>query len=430
MEAKVLEAGASILDAPTSPGERTSLVGYLLRLALIFTTLLFVVDGALFQIEMFLTGGSVPITPSWILLLIGIYLAVLLVKGIRINTPILLVGGIVLAFCALDALFLGGSVGLTLDEIHGALVYMIPFSLPVLAACVPMNIRDRDIYLPLTVFLIACFVISVMQFSTGLPIVYESSLDGKFIVTAVHAQGEMRAFSLFGTALQAGIFYCFTGAVGFSMIFSGRTKLYGSLVLIASAFGCYSTLTRLMLIIFVYVIGATFVLSGRYRGRLSLFLPLLSVAVGALSIFQSFAISGGSSRSDLANTSSMAARFYEWAYYGDKFIHGSVAQIFLGQGMAAWQPSDSIVRSNAAPIAVDNGYLLILMSSGLLGLFVVLLFLGVTWKMLHDKATKGDSSLQLGTAAIFSSIPLFMMISDFPIPMMVLAALSFSTEYI
>jgi hypothetical protein len=413
----------ALTDIP--PRNRGAVIWTVLGRALVWLVLFSVVDAAFFQMEMILTGGLIPIRPSWNSCLV-VAVGMLFLLRRRINKNPLFFGSAVLTvYCIVDAIYLSMSLRLSLDEIHGALEYMAPVVLLGLIGSLSFRLKSRDVLIPLTVFLVPCLLVSVAQFITDSPVVYAASLDGFFNATAIEGEGVPRAFSLFVSGLQAGILYCFTGALGMSLVLTKRKRLLGLFLLLASALGCYTSLTRLMLISFAFAIFATFVLQVFRRFRITVWLPILSFGVGILTIFETFFVANGFGRNDLANTYSMALRLDEWVYYWRVFTSGSMIQMLMGQGMGRYFPMfGELRRTNAAPIPVDNAFLSLLLSSGVIGLILVIYCCTRAWIFFYKSASRSKSALNKSTAGFFSTLPLIALISDLPNAMLLLAMLS------
>ena len=137
-------------------------------------------------------------------------------------------------------------------------------------------------------FTIFLFLISALigaaQYWTGQPILYTESADGSFTLVLGEFYGEMRAFSLFTSALSFGMFCAFCGALGVAII---RTlPIKGALLFTASAVACYCTLTRLCYLVFVCACICSFVLSFGKKPTRTLWHPLLYFFLGLLVIWR------------------------------------------------------------------------------------------------------------------------------------------------
>ncbi len=143
----------------------------------------------------------------------------------------------------------------------------------------------------------------------------------------------------------------------------GRRK-FGLFLLPLCAFGCYATYTRLAMVGFVLTVIAVLSYPKKLM-RFSLLLPIFSLCCAVLIVAQGIRTAGGAGRKDLANSSSLDQRVVHWGVYARKFMAGSPTDILFGIGLGPYTPYSTPDRlENAAPVPVDNAYLLILLGSG------------------------------------------------------------------
>jgi hypothetical protein len=101
----------------------------------------------------------------------------------------------------------------------------------------------------------------------------------------------------------------------------------------------------------------------------------------------------------------------------------------LGIGQGPYTPYSTPDRAeNAAPIPIDNAYLLILLSSGASGLLVLSVAYWRLWIFLHKRATSNKDHLFNGITAMFATIPFFCSISDPPTQIILLLLLAVSLD--
>jgi len=82
----------------------------------------------------------------------------------------------------------------------------------------------------------------------------------------------------------------------------------------------------------------------------------------------------------------------------------------------------------AAPVPVDNAYLLILLNTGVCGLVLLGVAYWRFWTFLHDRATLRTDSLFSGITAMFATVPLFCTISDPPVQIILLLLFAVSVD--
>jgi len=180
---------------------------------------------------------------------------------------------------------------------------------------------------------------------------------------------------------------------------------------------------------FLLTVIAVFAMSRKGLARFSPLLPLLSLGFAVLLVAQGFRTAAGAGRNDLANSSSLDQRVINWGVYSKKFLAGSPVDILFGTGLGPYAPYNMADRpETAAPVPVDNAYLLILLNTGVCGL----VFLGVAysrfWTFLHDRATSRTDSLFNGITAMFATVPLFCTISDPPVQIILLLLFAVSVD--
>jgi hypothetical protein len=413
-----------------SPGE-TSFVTFVPKLLVIFAVLTLIVNGALPQVEMAVTGGSLLFMPRQLTLLILALASMLLLKGRFQHSPLLPLTLVLACYFLIEALFLHFVKDISYPAIRTSLECFIFLALVGAASAVPLQIRSRHILAFLIAITFACLVISAAQFITNTPVVRTESSDSYFHVQSYQFVDQTRGFSLFTNGLEAGLFYSFMGGIATSFCLRRGTRRIGFILLPLCAFGCYVTYTRLAIVGFIVTFIAVFVLSRRGLSRLSLLLPLFSLLCALLIIFEGLRTEGGAARTDLVSASSLDTRIVAWGIYTGKFMAGSRTDILFGIGQGPYTPYTAPNRlENSAPIPIDNAYLLALLSCGVCGSVL----LGVTywklWMFLHKRAIHSKDHLVKGIAGIFAALPFFCCINDLPsqIILLLLFAVSLRKE--
>jgi len=152
-----------------------SLVVSLPKFLIIFAALTLIVDGALPQLEMAATGGSLlfmPRQPTILILCLGL---VLLLKGRFQSSPLLLLTLILSAYIPLEALFLHFYIGLSFAAVRSALECFTFLAIAGVASVVPLQIKPRQLLVSLLLITFACLIITAAQFFTNTPIVRTES---------------------------------------------------------------------------------------------------------------------------------------------------------------------------------------------------------------------------------------------------------------
>jgi O-Antigen ligase len=407
----------------------TSFLILLPKLLVTIVVLMIVVDGALPQLEMAITGGSLLFAPKpHILLILGLG-SMLMLKGRFQSSELLPITLLLLAYFILEVIFLHFYRELGFIAVRQSLEHVLLLLIAAAASVVPLQLKARHVLASLVVITFACLIVSAAQFLTNLPVVPTESADHTFQVEAYGFLGKTRAFSLCGSALQAGIFYSFMGAVATRFCLQRGRRTFGLFLLPLCAFGCYATYTRLVMFGFILATIAVFLMSRKGLARFSLLLPILSLGCAVLLIAQGIRTAGGAGRNDLANSSSLDQRVLDWAMYSKKFLAGSPVDILFGTGLASYAPDTLPDRpENAAPVPVDNTYLLILLSTGICGLVLLGVAYWRIWTFLHKRALSSKSPLFIGITGMFATVPFLGAISDPPNQVILLLLLAVSLD--
>jgi hypothetical protein len=408
----------------------TSFIGFVPKLLVIFAALTLIVNGALPQLEMVASGGDILFKPRQLTIFALSFVTILLLKGRLRSSPLLPITMFLAGYFALEALFLHFYQGLSFAAVRSSMECFAFVIVAGTASLVPIELKSRQILGFLSVLTIACLVISAAQFLTNSPVVRTDSSDLTFHVQSYQFIDETRAFSLFANGLDAGVFYSFMGGIASSFCLRRKTRKFGLVLFSLCAFGCYATYTRLAMVGFVVSSLAVVVISKKGLMRFSLLLPIFSLCCAVLIVVQGLRTVGGAGRKDLANISSLNQRVVAWEMYGGKFLAGSPTDILFGIGQGPYVPYSAPDRlENAAPIPVDNAYLLVLLGSGLLGLAIAGVSYWCFWTFLRKRALSSEDHLLQGIAGIFATIPFFSLVNDLPIQTILLLLLALSLRH-
>jgi O-Antigen ligase len=423
-----LTSSVAHTESSYSTAERSVII-LLPKFLVMLAALSLIVSGALPQLEMAVTGGSLPFLPKAITLLTLGLGSMLLLRGRFQSSPLLPLTIALAAYFACEVLFLHFFKSLSFEDIRSSLDYFIFLLMAGVASVVPLRIKPQSILAFLLVVTFACLVISAAQFLTNSPVVRTESTDHVFHVQSYQFFDQTRGFSLFANGLEAGLFYSFMGAVATGYALQRGTKVFGLILLSLCAFGCYATYTRLAIIGFVLSAFGVYLMSRKRLTRFGLLLPIFSLGCAALVVLQGVRGTDGTGGNDLANKSSLDQRVAAWGVYGGKFLAGSSADILLGIGQGPYIPYSAPNRpDNAAPIPVDNAYLLVLLSSGIAGLAACGFAYWRLWTFLHKRASSTKGPLLIGIAGIFSTVPFFCAINDPPTQIILLLLLAIVLE--
>jgi hypothetical protein len=408
-----------ILDPSVAENPILWFLGWMTYLALVTC---FIVDGLLPQAQMFFTGGSTPIKARFrILLLVLAIVAVLVTKRLR-KSPISNAHIVLAVFLCVDFVILYATTGYyALDIFNSFRVILIPIILFGVILSSPLNLTQPAVLAGGAVVFLASLTISALQYITDTSVLPTRSQNGTFAVPAYTFFGHPRAFSLFGSALDAGLFYCIPVALGDILLLMRRRLLIGSLLLSLSIFGLYTTFTRLAFLGLAATLFSALMLWTRRLPRVAKVLPFIWILIAIATISIAARDSGGSSRRDISSTATLYERFVGWRYYAEKYMSEDLTEMLFGTGMSEYAASDAPNWSpSAAPVPIDDAFLQLLLNSGLISLGIVIYYYIKAWNSLYFKANRERDPFVLAAAAVFSTTPLFAVINDLPVQMFAL----------
>ena len=368
-----IDHGTGFFDTAAAPSTRAdhplvpevSFIAFLPRLLVIVAVLTMVVSGALPQLEMAFTGGALLFAPRQVTFLILALASTLLLKGRFQRSSLLSLTVALASYVVIESLYLHMVKDISYRGIRTSLDIFAFILVIGAASTVPLQIKSRQVLAFMVAITCACLVVSAAQYLTNSPVVRTQSNDSDFHVQSYQFLEQTRAFSLFTNGLEAGFFYSLMGGIATSLFLRWGTKRIGLLLMAGCAFGCYATYTRLAIAGFVVTVFSVFILSRKGLAKFRRLLPVFTLVCALLLIAEGLHTAGGAGRTDLASASSLDQRIVAWGVFANKFIFGSRTDILFGIGQAGYSPYTVPNRlENAAPIPIDNAYLLTLLSSG------------------------------------------------------------------
>jgi O-antigen ligase len=237
----------------------------------------------------------------------------------------------------------------------------------------------------------------IAQHLTNSALLSVQSNDGTFLVHSYGFFGNIRAFSLFDSALTFGSFCVVVAALALGLVVEGRYVLGATLYSVA-AYCCYITLTRA---VYLQLLCATvsallrgFVLRKRRGGWLLVAYLLLCLAATVRGAMEA---SASQVMQDLQSNDSILERLFEWQYYASQFLSGSFAQQLFGSG--------TFQNDQIAPGAlyIDNMVLGLLVSVGVVGAALALALTWFFWKALADRSLRSRSALSVALASVWDT---------------------------
>jgi hypothetical protein len=257
---------------------------------------------------------------------------------------------------------------------------------------------SHDVIIRCTVILLLiCASIGVAQHLTAQPILYTESTDGTFRVDSWNFFDEVRAFSLFTTALNFGIFCALCGALGLALLRTQRT--WGALLFAVSAVACFTTLTRLSYLVFICGCSYALVLTFGKKPTRGLWHPLLYFALGISTIMVGLYMLINSNTSQLQDPSSLLERTGQWIYYWDLVRQSSLADQLFGVGIVQ---NENIYP--LYPMLIDNLPLALVLHIGMVGLAIFGALLIKMWLYLRREALATRQPFVVAAASLWAAL--------------------------
>jgi hypothetical protein len=375
----------------------------LIRLAVVIIAPFILVDGAIYHLQMLVTGGSAPVTAAFLkIALMGAFGAALVLRGRLSSQPVVIVGAIFVVYLLLDVLHQYFNLGIELLDI--LLSYNAYYLLPIIgvvALATPVKISGRLLIPMLIILSVICGALGIAQYVTASPIVRTASSDGSFKVLVWSTLGRIRVFSLFTEPAACAVFFCFIASLAVAMSRRRRNLVITIPLLVMSLFLSWASGARTNIIATVCGVVSAWIitfLGGKGRAK---WLPFCWLAVGLLiAVYAYFQTSSGSlSTGSMADASSISERFTTWANILEMFRSTSALNLLIGYGL--------VQNSKIDPAGLglsDNLYLATVLHIGLIGLCLMMLLLWNLWQVVRKEAEMRTSFLTIAVAATYSTL--------------------------
>ena len=350
---------------------------------------------------MFLLGGQAPASNN---LLKAALLAIVLFSYFFCPTtglaglPIF-AWSICIGFLLVDLTYLTVARGMSLVDV--ALSYS-GYYLVLLIGPALLTLRDsvpEKVVLRCAIFLfLVCAIIGFAQYLTAQPILYTESADQAFNVDSWNFSGQVRAFSLFTSSMNFGLFCALCGALGVALIRTMPAR--GALLFVVSALASFCTLTRLSYLVFVCACTCAFVLTFGRKPARTRWHPLLYFIFGIVAILVGLSslVSGGSG--NLQDSSSTIERIIEWGYYSNTLLRSSVGDQLFGLGIV-----QNAKILPMFPMPIDSVYLALVLHIGLVGLLLFGALLFKMWLYLRSEAVSTQQPFIIAAASLWATLP-------------------------
>jgi hypothetical protein len=373
-----------------------------------------IINCALPELEMLITGGRCPVPIAAIkIACFGLLILLTLTYGrLDLSAFPTVMWLVVMTFLLLDFPYLWFWQGKTPGEILLAYnAYYCPLIFAPLACAFTGRLSERQATQILVGIFLVCALIGWAQFIFQTQVVQLASSDGNFRIYASYWMQEgsstVRGFSIFGSALEYGNFAVLAAAIGIGMCGRPGGWITGVPLYLFAAACCYTTLTR---VVFLELIFATFAAVTFTFGRSSrrmIWQPLVALVTGGIIALSGVAEFVGQKKT-LYDASSLQLRLLQWEIYGVELLHSTFLQKMFGLGLCqADKPVIVPVRDDfygkATTTIVDNMYLALTLHVGLVGTVVIVALLWTMWRHLRAEAVKRPSPLLIGIASFWST---------------------------
>ena len=370
-------------------------------LALLATALCFValVNAFIPQVQMFVSGGQTLFGNSVVKagLLVAVAVGCVLHPKVKVATIPWLAWGVCIGYLMVEVAHLTIDCNMTLGEAlfsyydYYCLLLIGP-ALVVFRGAVSQRILIRSAIVIFT----ACALVAAAQHMTARPILYTESVDGSFKVPSWMFLDEIRAFSFFGSALEFGFFCAFVGALGIAL--TRTMPVRGVLLVLASGFACYATITRLCYLIFFGACTCSLVFTFGKKSSRGRWLPFLCFLLAIATILMGLR-SAAADAYTLQDASSLLGRLDQWIYYSNLFLHSPLLYQLFGLGLVQ---SENLLSSYG--MVIDNSVLALLLHVGVVGLALFGTLFVKMWGYLRREAVATRQPFLIATASLWATI--------------------------
>jgi hypothetical protein len=374
-----------------------------------------IINTALPEMEILLTGGRCPIPIAAIKVAGFGLLTILTLAYGRLDLSAFPTGMWVVAmtFLFLDFPYLWLSQAKQpADLIFDYNAYYCPLIFAPLACAFTGRLPEKSVTRILVSIFLICGVIGWAQVIFQAKVVPLVSSDGNFRIFASWWSPEgggrtMRAFSMFGSSLEYGSFVTLFAGIGIGMCGRPKGWIKGVPLYLFAAACCYSTLTRTVFLLFVFVtIAAVIFTFGRSPRRMT-WQPLIGLVVALVIAFGGIGQKVSQART-LTDTGSLDLRVLQWETYGEQLLRSTLPQQLFGLGFCQAEkpliiPVDDVTIGNAYSILVDNMYLALTLHIGLVGMVIIVGLFWAMWRRLRVETISRPTPLLIGIASLCST---------------------------
>lgn len=368
-----------------------------------FFLIAFLIDGSIQQIQMFVFSGNVPIPVTGFRIISGVLclgmVLILIKKPININKTLVIPWYCFILYIFSEMLVINFMYKFdSFMYLNSIIAYYFFLLILPLVFYIDGYLQEKFINKIIMLFFIIASAIGIAQFLLNDPILPVASNDGNFFVTSWdNFRGNIRAFSIFGSAYIFGHFLALCTALIILLPIKKPIKiLLFSMALLSG----YATLTRNTYLEIMIVAFSAILMKKNVNNIFTPYmLSMVSFVSGIIVIYIAPLVSTFF-KLNIFNLETYGSRIGVWKTVFNDWIQGGLVQIFFGTGLT----------HDFGYQIVDNMYLAIAAQFGLVGFIIFgVLFFNMT-RIVFNEANKRQSPLSIAIASFWVS---FFLVSHF-----------------
>ncbi|MGB8833315.1 MAG: hypothetical protein WCC95_14285 [Candidatus Sulfotelmatobacter sp.] len=358
-----------------------------------------IVDAATLQLQMYLFDGYVltgNVIFKFAILVIAVLGSLIYMRRLKFKGLPILIWLLCLGYLLADVPHLISAHAMTLVDVlqsynaYYALLLIGPMLLAFRGA-----VSERVAISCIVIVLSVCAILGMAQYLTGNPILFTESVDGAFKINSWSFFDQVRAFALFSSPMNFGLFCAFCGALGVALWKRARVK--GIFLFVLSALACYCTLTRLSYLVFFCACSYALLLTFGKKPRRGLWQPVLYFLLGVSTIVVGL-LSFTAAESNLGDTGSLIQRVSQWGLYSGWILQANATDKAFGLGIVQ---NEKLSADLPAPI--DSAPLALVLHIGFLGLALFGVLLTQMWLYLRRQALETGQPLVIAAASFWAT---------------------------
>lgn len=258
-------------------------------------------------------------------------------------------------------------------------------------------IADKSLSRYVTWIFLICAAIGIAQYITNQPLLRTESTDGSFTVESWEFIGQVRAFSLFGSALEFGIFCALNGALGIAL--AKTRRLWGGFLWLISAVACFATYTRLCYIMFACACLSSLIFTFGKKPTRGRWYPAGYFILGMITLLAGLSSLATGTGSNLEDTGSLFMRINQWSFYYNLLNNSTLIEKLFGLGIVQ---NPKILP--LFPMIIDNSPLALILHIGFVGFLMFSVLIWKMWLYLRREAVVFQQPFAIAAASLWSTV--------------------------